>query len=135
MRDVIKDEYQVFTLKDDENNFVGINSISFDKPTGEHIYSWSERLVGGFYTYTSDEDAKRGLQVLQRKAQKIKFVKQFHIKEINMIEVMREEYKMNMNNLNNCPFKCRVIEEKEMLNIPSMTAFMAHINTKEPYAV
>ena len=128
MRQAEKNENQVFTLKDDENNFVGVNSISFDKSIGKHIYSWSERLVGGFYTYADNEDAIRGLQILQRKAQEIKFVKQFHIKEINMIEIMKEEFKMGIPD--SCSFMCREIEENEMIDIPSKVAFMVHMNVK-----
>ena len=103
-------ELKVFALKDSEGNYVGANSVSYDKQSGKNIYSYSEQLTNGYYTYTDKLDAEIKLKSLQDKGMKIKFVITFHIENIDILEVLRKENKMG--NIKSCPFKHIEIRER-----------------------
>jgi len=105
-------ELEVFVLKDSRGNFVGVNSISYDKQIRRYIYSYSETLSNGYYTYTDELDAKNELNLLQEKGIKIKFGIAFHIERVNMLEVSRSEVKLGI--VKTCPFKHIVINEIEI---------------------
>jgi len=96
-----------YALKDSKGNYVGINSITFDEITKQDIYSSSEQLINGFYTYSSELDAITCLHVLRDKGIKIKFGIQFHIEKIDIMEVMIKEHKMG---IKKCPFKYEIIK-------------------------
>jgi hypothetical protein len=98
----------IYVLKDSKGNYVGINSISYDKSIGKNIYSWSERLINGFYTYTNKADATKELEILQRKGLEIKFKNNFYTEKINESEVLRDENQMG--NSLAYPFKYEIIE-------------------------
>ena len=102
-------ELEVFVLKDSRGNFVGVNSISYDKQIRKYIYSYSETLSNGYYTYTDELDAKKELNLIQEKGIKIKFGIAFHIERINMLEVSRNEVKLGI--VKTYPFKHIVINE------------------------
>ena len=102
-------ELEVFVLKDSRGNFVGVNSISYDKQIRRNIYSYSETLSNGYYTYTDELDAKNELNLLQEKGIKIKFGIAFHIERINMLEVSRNEIELGI--AKTLPFKHIIIEE------------------------
>ena len=38
-------EFEAFVLKDSRGNYVGVNSIAYDKPTKKYMYSWSEQFT------------------------------------------------------------------------------------------
>jgi len=103
-------ESTVFVLKDSKGNYVGVNSISYDKPSRKNIYSYSEQLANGYYTYTDESDATKELKLLLDKGMKIKFVITFHIENVDMLEVLRKENKMG--NIKSCPFKHIEIRER-----------------------
>jgi hypothetical protein len=105
-------EGKTYVLKDDKGNYVGVNSISYDEPTRENIYSWSERLVNGFYTYTEKSDVMKDLKLLQEKGLKINFGKNFHIEKINISEVLKNENKVG--NSLAYPFKYEIIGSKSV---------------------
>jgi len=105
-------ELEVFVLKDNRGNFVGVNSISYDKQIRKYIYSYSETLSNGYYTYTDELDAKNELNLLQEKGIKIKFGIAFHIERVNMLEVSRSEVKLGI--AKTYPFKHIVIDEIEI---------------------
>ena len=105
-------ELEVFVLKDSRGNFVGVNSISYDKQIRKNIYSYSETLSNGYYTYTDELDAKKELNLIQEKGIKIKFGIAFHIERINMLEVSRNEVKLGI--VKTYPFKHIVIDENEI---------------------
>jgi len=108
-------ELEVFVLKDSRGNFVGVNSISYDKKIRKNIYSYSETLSNGYYTYTDELDAKSELNLLQEKGIKIKFGITFHVERVNMLEVSRSEVKLGI--VKTYPFKHIVINEIE-IDIP-----------------
>jgi len=103
-------ESAVFILKDNRGNYVGVDSISYDKPSRNNIYSYSEQLANGYYTYSDESDAIKELKLLQDKGIKINFVITFHIEKINMLEVLRNESRTC--NIESCPFKHIVIDER-----------------------
>jgi len=105
-------EQEVFVLKDSRGNYVGVNSISYDKQTKKYMYSYSEQLANGYYTYTDKSDAKNELNLIQEKGVKIKFGIAFHIERINMLEVSRNEVRLGI--VKACPFKHIVIDEIEI---------------------
>ena len=102
-------ESKVFVLKDSRGNYVGVNSISYDKKIRKNIYSYSETLSNGYYTYADESDAKNELRLIQEKGIKIKLGITFHIERVNMLEVSRDEVKLGI--VNACPFKHTVIDE------------------------
>jgi hypothetical protein len=87
---------KIYVLKDEKDNYVGINSISHDKKTRKYIYSFSKRFVNGFYTYTDKSDAVVDLNLLEEKGLKINFENNFHIEKINMLEVSINESKLGI---------------------------------------
>ncbi len=102
-------ETEVFVLKDHGGkNYVGVNSISYDDEVGEHIYSFSNRLTNGYYTYTSKADAIKDLKLLQDKGIKINFGITFHIEKINILETIKNE---NENGIKLYPFQHKVINQ------------------------
>jgi len=105
-------EQKVFVLKDSRGNFIGVNSISYNKQTGKNVYSYSETLSNGYYTYTDESDVKNELSLIQEKGIKIKFGIAFHIERINMLEVSRSEVKLGI--VKTYPFKHIVIDEIEI---------------------
>lgn len=105
-------EQEVFVLKDSRGNFVGVNSISYDKRKRKNIYSYSEIHTNGYRTYTNIDDAKKILYLLQEKGTKIKFGIHFHIEKVNRQEVVKNEYKLGI--IKTCPFKHMVIDEIEI---------------------
>lgn len=86
----------IFALKDNDGKFVGENSIFCNKEQTKCIYSYSEFLTNGFYTYRRESDAKKSLETLQSMALKIKIGIDFHIEKINRIEVLMLESKGNI---------------------------------------
>jgi hypothetical protein len=93
---IVVGEDRTFVLKDNEGNFVGKNSIYCNREFTKCIYSYSEFLTNGFYTYQRESDAKEYLKSLQTMALKIKIGIEFHIEEINRIEVLMLESKKNI---------------------------------------
>jgi hypothetical protein len=101
-----------YVLKDDKGNYVGVNSISYDEILRRNIYSWSERLINGFYTYSDKSEAMKELCLLQRKGIKIKYGVKFHVEEINQLEIIKKENKIG--NSLGYPFKYQIIEEESI---------------------
>jgi len=85
-----------FVLKDERNNYVGSNSILYDKPTKQFFYSYSEWLTNGFYTYPTESSAKQALKSLQEIATKNRISIYFHVEKINKLKILIEENKMNV---------------------------------------
>lgn len=87
----------VYVLKDQENNYVGNNSISYDKPTKKYFYSCSESLLNSRYnTYSTELKAQEELDKLSKLATKIKFTMKFHIEKIDYMGVLLKESKMHV---------------------------------------
>lgn len=78
-----------YVIKDDQGMYVG--GITERKRL--YVYSWSERLLNGFYT-VSLETAKMQLDKCKNIAERIKFDKEFHIEEVNIIKIIAEESKL-----------------------------------------
>jgi len=83
-----------FVLKDERNNYVGSNSILYDKPTKQFFYSYSEWLTNGFYTYPTESSAREALKILQGIATKNKISIYFHVEKINKLKISIEENKL-----------------------------------------
>ena len=82
----------IFVLKDQDGNFVGSNSISYDKQTRQVIYSFSKFLTNGFYYSLSQKAAEVQLDNLNQLQAQFKLSgKQFHIEEIDKNEVLYRE--------------------------------------------
>lgn len=85
-----------FVLKDSDGKYVGSNSVSYDKETNRYVYSYSEFLTNGFYTYKNEKDALGGLKKIQEMGIKIKIGKEFRMEWINDREVVIKESKMDI---------------------------------------
>jgi len=83
-----------FVLKDERNNYVGSNSILYDKETKKFLYSYSEWLTNGFYTYPTEANAREALKTLQGIATKNKISIYFHVEKINKLKISIEENKL-----------------------------------------
>ena len=105
-------EFEAFVLKDSRGNYVGVNSIAYDKPTKKYMYSWSEQFTNGYYTYTDENDVNKALNIIKEMGTKIKFGIAFHFKKINMLEVLQKEFELG--NIQSCPFKHMIIEAVEI---------------------
>ena len=103
-----------FVLKDERNNYVGSNSISYDKETKQFFYSYSEWLTNGFYTYPTESSAKEVLKKLQEIATKNKISIYFHVEKINKLKISTEE---NKSPVPRDPFTTVQINEMGMLHI------------------
>jgi len=114
---------EIYVLKDEEDNYVGVNSISYDKLTRENIYSFSDRLVNGYYTYTNKSDAINELELLQQKGQKINFGITFHIEKINMLEIIKNESNLGIKAY---PFKNKIINEELVVDSRINEGFVNH---------
>jgi len=86
----------IFVLKDNKGNYIGSNSISYDRESKQYIYSYSKYLTNGFYTYQCESDALNELDILQEKAIKIKIGTKFHVERINRFDVLSNESKMDI---------------------------------------
>lgn len=86
----------IFVLKDNDDNYVGSNSISYDTRNKRYIYSYSKFYTNGFYTYSNESDAMKGLEFLQLKSINIKIGIKFHVEEINRYETLKRESKMDI---------------------------------------
>lgn len=87
---------KTYVIKDNQNNYVGTNSISYDQKIGKYYYLYSPFLVNGFYTYPNELMAQEDLRRLQELANKIGFDMEFKIEQINMIEIMYFESKLQI---------------------------------------
>lgn len=85
-----------FVLKDNDGNYVGKYSLSWDNEIQDNVYSFCKYLLNGFYTYQNENDANKDLEALQSKANEIKIGKEFHIEWINRREVINNECKMGV---------------------------------------
>jgi hypothetical protein len=101
-------ETEVFVLKDHGGKYVGVNSISYDKEIKEYIYSLSDQLTNGYYTYTNELDAIKDLKLLEDKGLKIKFGTTFHIENIDILETAKNE---NKDGIKLYPFEHIVIDQ------------------------
>lgn len=88
---MIVDKEATFVLKDNNENYVGVNSISYNKKSKIYDYSHSEFLTNGFYTYQNDKAVLEALGIIQQKGIKIKNVIQFHFEEVNRLKILKEE--------------------------------------------
>ena len=81
-----------FVLKDQDGNYVGTNSISYDKATKQVIYSYSEFLTNGFYYSSSQKGAEAQLDKLNQLQAQFKLSgKQFHVEQIDKNEILYRE--------------------------------------------
>lgn len=87
---------EIYVLKDQDGKYVGDNSISYDKPTNEYFYSFSETLTNGFYTYSDEAQAKEGLRKLKESASKIKFKINFSFEKIDLMKILLIESKIKI---------------------------------------
>ena len=83
-----------YAVKDDQGNYVGANSISYDGKSGGYLYSCSRFVTNGFYTYGSFERAKKCADNLNEIAKNIGFDRVFYVQEINLANVILEESKV-----------------------------------------
>ena len=81
-----------YVLMDEKENYVGDNSIQYDKETRKYYYVCSHFLSNSFFTYTNEEQAQRELDKLKTLAVQISFKKDFYIKRIDLIKELTEEY-------------------------------------------
>lgn len=85
-----------FVLKDNRGNYVGVNSITYQKRKKLYDYAYSLSLKNGFYTYQTESSVTEALKILQEKGMEIKNVIQFHFEEINRREVLKNENNMGI---------------------------------------
>lgn len=95
-----------YVLKDVEGNYVGDNSIIYEKKSNKFWYLYSERLVNGFCRYPNEQLAKISLNKLNDIAKNIGFHMKFHIQRINVDEIITYE--------NTLQFKKHPITYKEI---------------------
>ena len=112
----------VFILKDANQDYVGVNSISYDELTRNYIYSFSPQLLNGYNTYTDETDANNQLKLLQEKGQKIKFGMDFHIEKINMVEVINKENRIGK--VETLPVKHKIINVKISMPLEDMEKYL-----------
>lgn len=83
-----------YVLKDTQGIYVGSNSISYDKESKNFLYSFSQYLTNGFYTYPTMLSANKDLEKLKDIANKIGFEMGFYIEKINPITIIKQESKI-----------------------------------------
>lgn len=87
---------KIFVLKDENENYVGSNSINFDKETNKYVYTYSEYLTNGFYTYQDKLEAEKALSLITDKGKEIKLGIKFHVDCIDTLETLTKESKMDI---------------------------------------
>lgn len=82
----------VFVLMDEKGNYIGDNSIQYDKETKKHYYVYSHFLSNSFFTYSNGPQAQVELYKLKALALQLEFKNDFRIKRINLIKELTKEY-------------------------------------------
>ena len=121
----------VFVLKDQDDNYIGVNSIGYYPETKKVIYSYSKTLVNGFYSYSDFSDAQIQLDKLNSANTRFKLPKTFHIKEVDMKEIALVESKIGI--IKTCPFVHEEIDfddnQKWIWVIKNQDGNFAHANS------
>ena len=81
----------VYVLRDEKGRYTGDNAFSYNEESKDYSYSYSDRLVNGFYTYPTEEKALKALEKLQEQVMKIGSDMKFSVQKINMNEVITYE--------------------------------------------
>lgn len=81
-----------YILMDEKGNYVGDNSIQYDKETKQHYYVYSRFLSNSFFTYTTGPQAQVELYKLKALALQLGFKRDFYIKRIELIKELTIEY-------------------------------------------
>lgn len=101
-------EVDTYALKDSEGNYVNSNAISYKEGDQFAIYSYSNFLTNGPFTYSSKEKAINALLELQSCANNIKYNMKFHYEGIKKSKLILIESENNFK-VGFSPFKRRKI--------------------------
>lgn len=93
-----------YVIKDDDGNYVG----DIAERTNYYVYSYSDRFKNGIFS-APIEMAQIQLDKCKNIAKRIKFDKEFHIEEINIIKTIHKESKLPEDLY---PIKYRYIEKE-----------------------
>jgi hypothetical protein len=108
------EERIVYALKDEKENYVGSNSIQYDKKTKQHYYVYSHFLSDAFFTYTMESQAQEVLDKLESLAIQLNCKKEFYIKRIDLNKALVDEYAKNKDKTKTYPFIHELIFIMEM---------------------